>query len=73
MVQPMSQALRMMVSQFAPSGVPALVGGIVRGANGPVYESSGLADGIEDDIRVSTIWDPRLPCFPVLILRKSVT
>lgn len=49
MVQPMSQALLMgykMTSQFVPSGVPALLGGIVRGVNGPVQESSGLANGI---------------------------
>lgn len=49
MVQPMSQALLMrckMIPQFALSGVPALIGGIVKGANGPVHESSGLADGI---------------------------
>lgn len=61
MLQPMIQTLLMrykMISQFAPSGVPALVGGLVRRANGPVRESSGLAGRIQDDIRVSTIWSP---------------
>lgn len=59
---------------YVPTCVSGSLGLSCMGIGGFVQrsKSSGLADGLEDNVTVSTIWGPSLDCFPVLVLRKSV-